>query len=76
MSCWDSTTQTIIRFPPKQSEHYPAWDEIDCGCCAGIKWGGDSPVECDDCGGNGVQYLHRKSKVIALYPGGLFRGKQ
>lgn len=26
-----------------------------CGCCAGIEWGGEYPVECSACAGSGVR---------------------
>ncbi len=70
MAYWDG--KRTIHFPTKPDEKYPAWDVIDCGCCAGIEWGGEEPRECSSCGGYGVKYQHRKSKVMALYPGGPF----
>jgi len=70
MSHWDG--HKIIRWPTVPCEKYPAWDEIDCGCCHGIKWGGEYPIECDSCDGTGIIYKHRKSGVTAVYPGGRF----
>jgi len=70
MSHWDG--KQIVRWPTKPDENYPSWDVIDCGCCAGIEWGGEYPRECKRCGGSGVIYQHRKSKVVAEYPGGRF----
>jgi len=46
---------------------------MECGCCNGIKWGGDSPVECRDCGGKGFVYITEHDRIID-YPGGPFRG--
>ena len=51
------------------------WIEVDCGCCAGIAWGGETPEECYDCGGRGYLLVHRKTGRIADYPGGPFRGQ-
>ncbi len=64
----------IIWFEPKEFG-VPDWLQIDCGCCAGIQWGGDSPVECSTCEGGGYIYKHKKSGVLALYPGGPFCGR-
>ena len=75
MAYWNSETQKIEYFSPKQSELYPGWEEIDCGCCAGIQWGGDYPRECMDCEGTGRIFRHIKSGALALYPGGPFMGK-
>lgn len=75
MAHWDATLQTIVHFSPVVVEGYPGWRMVDCGCCAGIKWGGDSPEECRDCGGGGVNFLHVKSGVLADYPGGPLRGR-
>jgi hypothetical protein len=72
MSYWDSEQGKIIRWPTEKCEEYPDWDIIDCGCCAGIKWGGETPEECNRCKGSGIIYKHRKSGVIAEYPGGKF----
>jgi len=62
----------IIEWPTKDSENYPGWEEIDCGCCNGIEWGGEYPRECRKCKGGAVYYRHKKSGVYALYPGGPF----
>ncbi len=70
MAYWDG--RKIIHRPTEPCKEYPAWDEIDCGCCAGISWGGETPEECPRCNGFGVIYQHRKSKVTAEYPGGRF----
>jgi len=45
------------------------WRTMKCHCCNGIKWGGDSPEECDDCKGGGGIYI-RPSGHAFLYPGG------
>lgn len=55
---------------------YPGWEEVSCGCCMGIQWGGDFPRECMSCGGSGQLFRHKKSGAIADYPGGPFRGKR
>jgi hypothetical protein len=73
MAYWTGTE--IIYATPKRCEDYPGWDVIDCGCCHGIKWGGDEPIECETCGGDGWIYQHLKSGVLAQYPGGPFCGK-
>ena len=70
MAHWDG--KKIVYMPTRPNKEYPAWDEIDCGCCAGIQWGGEYPRECDRCDGFGVIYEHRKSKARVLYPGGPF----
>ena len=75
MSHYDNQQNKIIRWPTKECEEYPGWEEVDCGCCVGIEWGGDYPVECKDCGGSGVRFHHKKSGVYAAYPGGLFTGR-
>ena len=70
MSHWDG--EKIVRWKTVPCPQYPAWDEIDCGCCNGIEWGGEYPIECRDCGGSGVIFKHRESGVKAVYPGGRF----
>lgn len=76
MAFYDSEKNKIIHFPSRNSKHFPGWEEIDCGCCAGIKWGGEYPKECDICGGNGIIFKHKKSGVLAEYPGGKFLGRE
>ena len=49
------------------------WRVASCGCCAGIKWGGDYPRECRQCGGEGAVFI-RPSGHVALYPGGPWCG--
>ena len=70
MSYWNG--KTIIRFTSKK--HSNGWWEIDCGCCGGLQWGGNEPRECRDCGGSGVLWWHKKSRVYADYPGGKLKG--
>jgi len=72
MSWWNSAKQQIIRFPSKPVPDYPGWEIEDCGCCLGIQWGGQCPIECNRCNGTGVVYRHQKSGVVAEYPGGKF----
>lgn len=50
------------------------WIKDSCGCCNGIKWGGETPETCDICGGAGVYWVSPKGR-IADYPGGPFRGQ-
>jgi hypothetical protein len=75
MSHWDSNESEIIHYPPEDLQDYPGWEYLDCGCCAGIEWGGDCPRECRTCGGAGYLFHHKKSGVLAEYPGGPFMGK-
>lgn len=70
MAYWNG--KKIVSRPTIPCKEYPGWDEIDCGCCSGIVWGGETPEECPSCNGSGVIYQHRKSKVRAEYPGGRF----
>jgi hypothetical protein len=72
MSYWDG--EKVVRFKPEEVPGYPGWKWIDCGCCAGIEWGGEHPVECRRCWGDGRLCLHKKSGAYALYPGGPFLG--
>ena len=51
---------------------YPGWDRIRCGICTnGLTSLGN---ECDVCLGNGHLWRHLESKVLAVWPGGPFRG--
>jgi hypothetical protein len=70
MAHWNGSK--IVYFKPFPHEDYPDWDVIDCGCCAGIEWGGEEPNECKRCSASGAIYKHRKSGVTAEYPGGRF----
>ena len=72
MAHWDYKRGKIIYSKPTSLHE---WIAIDCGCCHGIKWGGEEPVECNICGGGGFLYVHKKSGAIAEYPGGRFVGK-
>ena len=72
MSYWDG--KKVVRFPPKDCPEYPKWEVVDCGCCNGIRWGGEYPDECDTCSGGGVIYRLKKTGAFALYPGGPFCG--
>ena len=47
---------------------------IDCGCCAGVEWGGDYPRECDRCGGAGRIWRY-PSGVLAWWYGGPLCGR-
>ena len=70
MAHWNG--EKIVYMEAKQDDKYPGWDVIDCGCCVGIMWGGEIPLECPHCDGFGVVYQHRESGIRALYPGGPF----
>ena len=72
MSHWDSYEGKIVRWTTKPCKNYPGWEEIDCGCCCGLEWGGDYPRECGHCNGGGIIYKHKHSGALALYPGGPF----
>jgi len=76
MAFYDSETNTIICIPPQPVIGYPGWEIIDCGCCGGIEWGGESPHECRQCKGAGYMFRHKKSGVLAEYPGGKFLGRK
>ena len=70
MAHWNG--KKVIHWPPRRSRRHPDWDILDCGCCHGTRWGGEEPIECKDCRGNGIIYEHRVSGMRALYPGGPF----
>jgi len=72
---WDSEERRIVYYSPESSVLWPKWERIDCGCCNGIEWGCAEPRECNRCEGTGVIFRHIKSGVLALYPGGPFRGR-
>ncbi len=72
MSYW--TGEDIVYTRPEPWPDYPGWLRVDCGCCAGLEWGGEYPQECRDCGGGGFFALHEASRRKADYPGGPFRG--
>lgn len=71
MSYWDG--KAIIEYPAEPYFNHPGWLRIDCGCCNGIEWGGNYPVECKRCGGGGFLAKHIPTGVVAEYPGGRFR---
>lgn len=75
MSHWDSKAQKVVRWPEEPASH-PGWTVIDCGCCAGLQWGGETPEECRDCGGSGILCRHNSTGTLALYPGGPFAGRR
>ena len=72
MAYWDG--KRIRYHEPETYPNHPGWELIDCGCCAGIKWGGEYPQECN-CN-SGMLAHHLKSGVLALYPGGPFVGRK
>ena len=71
---WHENGQ-IIYAPDIIVEEMPGWWMRDCGCCGGLIWGGEEPVDCPDCGGAGHIYFHRPSMVTAEYPGGKLTGR-
>lgn len=76
MAYWDSEQGVIIHTPTKPYPNYPGWELVDCGCCAGLEWGRDCPIECSYCGGAGEYARHIKSGAIAAWPGGPFLGSE
>lgn len=72
MSYWDG--EKIVVFPDEQIDGHSGWVRKDCGCCAGVEWGGDSPTECSHCMGTGQYCEHMKTGTLALYPGGPLLG--
>lgn len=74
MARWDAKNSKIVSFPSYPVENYPDWVWDDCGCCAGLIWGGDSPRECPHCNGGQIA-RHVPSGVLALWPGGPFVGR-
>ncbi len=75
MAYWDSDREEIIYRKSKPYPDYPDWEMIDCGCCAGIMWGGEYIRECNRCACEGWIAHHKPSGVLAHYPGGPFCGK-
>lgn len=73
LAYWDG--KQMVYLPEREVEGYPNWRLVDCGCCAGIEWGGDYPQECQRCGGSGGIYKHIRSGLLADYPGGPLRGR-
>ena len=58
------------------------WSRVACGSCGGHGMVSDystgdfeGPKECDDCGGGGAYWVHRESGLVALWPGGPWRGR-
>ena len=74
MSHWDSQKQVTVRWPDEPIEGYPGWTRIDCGCCAGLEWGGETPRECLRCN-QGTLARHDATGTLALYPGGPLVGR-
>jgi hypothetical protein len=74
MAYW--TGEKIVCFETEPWPHYPGWLMVDCGCCAGIQWGGEWPDECQDCGGTGRYAQHIGSGALAQWPGGPFVGRE
>ena len=73
MSGWDGGE--IVRWAPRSFDDCPGWVALDCGCCNGICWGGEEPVECYECGNSGWRYIHAASGVLAEYPKGPLCGR-
>lgn len=49
------------------------WQKVKCGCCAGIKWGGEYPRPCEQCNVYG-EFWVSPGRRTALWPGGPFTG--
>lgn len=75
MSAWNSDTLTVETWEPRLNPDFPGWALVDCGCCAGIRWGGEEPVECSTCGAGGWLHVHLDSGVMAWWPGGPLSGR-
>ncbi len=45
------------------------WRHMNCGCCAGLEWGGEEPRECGRCDGSGMLFI-RPTGHLFTYPGG------
>lgn len=73
MSGWDG--KRMVFYADKPWPNSSDWTQVDCYCCNGIAWGGDSPMECDMCAGNGWYARHEKTGTLALWPGGPLRGR-
>ena len=71
MAHWDSQRGVIVHWDTIPSDNLN-WELIDCGCAAGVEWGGDYPLECRRCGGTGRIAKHKSTGVTAFYPGGPF----
>jgi len=74
MAHWDSKQGKTVYWSDTPYSGYPGWLMIDCGCCGGIEWGGETPSECRTCKGSGWLAKHIESKALAWYPGGPFCG--
>jgi hypothetical protein len=70
MATWDRTTGRFVYWEPEDAAENPGWKRIDCGCCNGLEWGGEEPLECDRCVGNGILFWHVQSGVVAKWVGG------
>lgn len=74
MAYWNG--KVIVYTKPEPCKKHPGWKWVDCGCCGGIQWGGESPTTCSECDGAGSYFRHIKSSVYALYPGGPFLSRE
>lgn len=75
MSTWNSALGIVQTWPPERDAERPDWWAVDCGCCNGLQWGGEEPMECRTCNGSGALWVHRPSGVMACWPGGPLNGK-
>jgi hypothetical protein len=76
MAHWDSAAGVDVPWPSRWDERSPGWLWIDCGCCKGIAWGGEEPIDCCLCKGGGWLAVHVDSGTVALYPGGPLAGRR
>lgn len=74
MANWNSTAGVVEAWAPRVHPFHAGWAMVDCGCCAGIQWGGEAPVECSTCGAGGWLHVHLASGRTAWWPGGPFSG--
>ena len=75
MAWYNRDTGVMEYEPDRRIEGCSGWWRRDCGCCGGLVWGGNEPIDCGECGGSGFIYFHRPSMVTAEYPGGKFTGR-
>ena len=66
-----------MRYDEHAVSMWPGWVVRDCGCRSGEVEGRDGRWrECPSCKGWGRVWKHKKSGVLAEYPGGPFLGKE
>jgi hypothetical protein len=73
---WNGREMTHPPAEPWLDELYSGWLWVNCGCCGGLQWGGESPRECGACNGGGWFAVHLQSGRGARWPGGPFNGSR